>query len=79
MFVFRRDPITGEETWQDLSTLRSAPAKAADLLSPGRALSEDVPLAERLDPAAHSYPIRSFSLRPGKVDELDEPWKPISV
>jgi hypothetical protein len=62
MLVFRRHPLTGREIWQDLTELRNTQPISVDELSPGRALSEDVPKNEQLPPEAHAYPVRSFSL-----------------
>ncbi len=65
MLIIRRNPLTGEEIWQDLTAFRKAPQMAPEQLSPGRTLSEDVPVTEQLDVAAHSYPVQSFKLVQG--------------
>lgn len=62
MLVFRRHPLTGLEICQSLSALENAGSVHAHDLSPGRALSEDVPEGEQLTAEALSYPIRSFNL-----------------
>jgi hypothetical protein len=62
MLIIRRHPLTGKEIRQNVTTPRTAPAVPIDELSPGRALSEDVPETEKLPPEAYTYPVQSFIL-----------------
>jgi hypothetical protein len=62
MIVFRRHPLTGKPIRQDLNVLRSAPEVAEHALSPGRAVSEDVPAGQALSLDATSYPVQTFRL-----------------
>ena len=60
MLVFRRHPLTGKIIQQHVLAPSAVPEIPNSELSPGRALSEDVPRGDELPATAMAYPAREF-------------------
>jgi hypothetical protein len=69
MLAVRRHPLTGKEVWQDMTALWNADSISVEELSPGRALSDDVPENEQLPAEAHA---KSLSLSPESTSASEE-------